>query len=65
MQLQRLRWKPGTNLLHHIDRPLNAEQLKPFDLPNDKFSEAQRSQHNELYWRLRAWRPLTFLFPPE
>lgn len=65
MQLQRLGWKPGTDLLHHIDRPLSAEELKPFDLPNDKFNEAQRSQHNELYWRLRAWRPLTFLFPAE
>lgn len=65
MQLQRLGWKPGDDLLHHIDRPLTAEQLKPFNLPNDKFKEAQRSQHNELYWRLRAWRPLTFLFPPE
>ena len=63
--LQRLGWKPGNDLLHHIDRPLTAEQLKPFDLPHDKFNEAQRSQHNELYWRLRAWRPLTFLFPVE
>jgi len=65
LQLQKLGWKPGTDLLHHIDRPLAAEQLKPFNLPEDKFNEAQRSQHNELYWRLRAWRPLTFLFPPE
>jgi hypothetical protein len=65
LQFQRLGWKPGTDLLHHIDRPLTAEQLKPFNLPEDKFNEAQRSQHNELYWRLRAWRPLTFLFSPE
>ena len=64
-QLQRLGWKPGVDLLHHIDRPLTAEQLQPFNLPEDKFNEAQRSQHNELYWRLRAWRALTFLFPPE
>ena len=65
IQLQRLGWKPGTDLLHHVDQPMSAEQLKPFDLPEDKFAEAQRSQHNELYWRLRAWRALTFLFPPE
>src|SRR5687768_14690732 len=65
MQLQRLGWKPGMDLLHHIDRPLTAEQLKPFHLPDDKFKEAQRSQHNELYWRLRAPRALTFLFSTE
>jgi predicted alpha/beta superfamily hydrolase len=65
LQLQHLGWKPGHDLLHHIDRPLTADQLKPFDLPEDKFNEAQRSQHNELYWRLRAWRALTFLFPPQ
>lgn len=64
IELARLGWKPGHDLLHHIDRPLTAEQLKPFNLPEDKFNEAQRSQHNELYWRLRSWRALTFLFPP-
>jgi enterochelin esterase-like enzyme len=63
VQLQRLGWKPGNDLLHHIDRPLSPARLKPFNLPEDKFNEAQRSQHNELYWRLRAWRALTFLFP--
>lgn len=62
--LSRIGWKHGSNLLHFVDQPLNAEQLKPFNLPEDKFQEAQRSQHNELYWRLRAWRALTFLFPP-
>jgi len=64
-ELKRLGWKPETDLLHFVDRPLTAETLKPYDLPEDKFKEAQRSQHNELYWRLRAWRALTFLFPPE
>ena len=64
-ELKRLGWNPGTDLLHFIDQPLTPDQLKPFDLPEDKFKEAQRSQHNELYWRLRAWRALTFLFPPE
>jgi hypothetical protein len=35
------------------------------DLRPDKWKEAQRSQHNEFYWRLRVWRALTFLFPPD
>jgi hypothetical protein len=52
------------NLLHFVDQPLGADALRVFQLPEDKFSEAQRSQHNELYWRLRAWRALSFLFPP-
>ena len=65
LQLQHFGWKPGIDLLHHIDRPLPPEQLKPFNLPEDKFNEAQRSQHNELYWRLRASRALSFLFPLE
>ena len=64
-ELTRIGWKQGEDLLHFVDQPLTAEQLEPFDLPADKFKEAQRSQHNELYWRLRAWRALTFLFPPD
>ena len=64
-ELKRIGWKTEKDLLHFVDRPLTADELKPFDLPPDKFKEAQRSQHNELYWRLRAWRALTFLFPPE
>jgi predicted alpha/beta superfamily hydrolase len=63
--LVQLGWKEGEDLLHLVDQPLRAEQLAPLKLPPDKFNEAQRSQHNELYWRLRVWRPLTFLFPPE
>lgn len=46
------------------DRSLSAEELRPLDLPDDKFKEAQRSHHNELYWRRRAWRALVFMFPP-
>lgn len=63
-ELRRIGWKDGENLMHFVDEPpLNAEQLKPFELPDDKFKEAQISQHNEMYWRLRVWRPLGFLFP--
>jgi predicted alpha/beta superfamily hydrolase len=63
--LEQLGWKAAKDLLHFVDQPKTAEELKPLHLAPDKFNEAQRSQHNELYWRLRAWRALTFLFPPE
>lgn len=62
--LQRIGWKPGVDLMHFVDQPLTASQLEPYRLDAGKFAEAQRSQHNEFYWRLRAWRALTFLFPP-
>jgi predicted alpha/beta superfamily hydrolase len=64
-ELQRIGWRAGVDLLHFVDRPLTAAELEPFHLASDKFKEAQRSQHNELYWCLRAWRALTFLFPPQ
>jgi predicted alpha/beta superfamily hydrolase len=54
----------GISIEHFIDRSLTPEELAPLNLAPDKFKEAQRSHHNELYWRLRAWRALTFLFPP-
>jgi len=64
-ELQRIGWKEGVDLLHFLDKPMSPDELKPFNLSEDKFKEAQRSQHNEFYWRLRAWRALTFMFPPE
>jgi predicted alpha/beta superfamily hydrolase len=64
-ELKRIGWREPKNLLLFLDKPLTAEDLAPFHLPQEKFKEAQRSQHNELYWRLRAWRALTFMFPPE
>ncbi|HAV62931.1 MAG TPA: hypothetical protein DCY13_11270 [Verrucomicrobiales bacterium] len=65
-ELRRIGWVDGVNLKHHLDEvPLTAEQLAPFNLPPDKLKEAQTAQHNELYWRLRVWRPLEFLFPPQ
>jgi predicted alpha/beta superfamily hydrolase len=54
----------GIPVEHFTDRSLTADELRPLDLPNDKFQEAQRSHHNELYWRQRAWRALVFMFPP-
>lgn len=61
-EFKRIGWNEN-NLHHFIDPRLTAEQLTPFHLPEDKFREAQASQHNELYWRLRAWRPLCWMFP--
>jgi predicted alpha/beta superfamily hydrolase len=63
--LRRIGWRQDKNLVHYIDaQPLRAEQLAKTDLPQHKWPEAETSQHNEFYWRLRAWRALTFLFPP-
>jgi predicted alpha/beta superfamily hydrolase len=65
-ELRRIGWRDGANLCYFLDTPpLTAEQLAPFKLPADKLKEAQTSQHNELYWRLRVGRPLEFLFPSE
>jgi enterochelin esterase-like enzyme len=62
-QLERIGWT--NNLTHYVDpRPLTKEELETSGLRHDKWAEAQRSQHNEFYWRLRSWRALTFLFPP-
>ena len=46
------------------EKPLTPAGLKKSGLRRDKWAEAQTSQHNEFYWRLRSWRALTFLFPP-
>jgi predicted alpha/beta superfamily hydrolase len=62
--LEQLGWKHERDLMHFVDQPLTPDELRPLNLPGDKFKEAQRSQHNELYWRLRAGRALSFLFPP-
>jgi predicted alpha/beta superfamily hydrolase len=60
-ELRRIGWRK--ELLHFVDPPLNEEQLRPLGLNDGKLKEALKSQHNELYWRLRAWRALEFLFP--
>ena len=53
------------NLKLYFDaKPLTPAKLKKSGLRRDKWAEAQTSQHNEFYWRLRSWRALTFLFPP-
>jgi len=63
-ELRRIGW-PRKNLKLYFDaKPLTLAKLKKSGLRRDKWAEAQTSQHNEFYWRLRAWRALTFLFPP-
>ncbi len=64
-ELRRIGWKDDVNLKHFTDpKPLTETQLAQTDLPRDKWHEAQSSQHNEFYWRMRVWRALVFLFPP-
>jgi predicted alpha/beta superfamily hydrolase len=63
-ELRRIGWKENVNLAHFIDvKPLTESELEKTDLRLDKWKEAQTSQHNEFYWRRRAWRALVFLFP--
>ncbi len=62
--LSRVGWKEDLKLF--VDaRPLTPVELENSGLRRDKWNEAQTSQHNEFYWRRRAWRALTFLFPPD
>ena len=64
-QMRRIGWR-GRDLRHFTDdHPLTLKELGKSGIRHDKWAEAQTSQHNELYWRLRAWRALTFLFPPD
>jgi len=63
-ELRRLGWKD--DLKTYVDaKPLTPLELEKTGLRRDKWSEAETSQHNEFYWRQRAWRALTFLFPPQ
>jgi enterochelin esterase-like enzyme len=64
-ELRRIGWK-GRELRRYVDdHPLTMAELGNSGIRHDKWAEAQTSQHNELYWRLRAWRALAFLFPTD
>jgi len=64
-ELRRIGWKDGVDLMHFVDEaPLSEAGLAQAGLRLDKWDEARTSQHNEFYWRQRAWRALTFLYPP-
>lgn len=63
-QLRRIGWKDGKTLRHYTDlHPLTEDELGKTTLPRHKWAEARSSQHNEFYWKLRAWRALEFMFP--
>ncbi|MSU61283.1 MAG: alpha/beta hydrolase [Pedosphaera sp.] len=64
VELRRLGWKDGRDLLHYVDEhPLGEPELEKLGLRRNKWAEAQTSQHNEFYWRVRTPRALMFLFP--
>ena len=64
-ELRRIGWKDGKNLCHYTDgRPMVEAELEQAGLRQHKWPEAKVSQHNEFYWRVRAWRAFEFLFPP-
>ena len=52
-EFKRIGW--GKDLMHYVDaKPLTLAELEKTGLRRDKWGEAQTSQHNEFYWRLRA-----------
>jgi predicted alpha/beta superfamily hydrolase len=60
-EFRRMGW--AAELMHYVDvKPLTLVELETTGLRRDKWAEAQTSQHNEFYWRLRVGRALTFLF---
>jgi enterochelin esterase-like enzyme len=63
-ELRRLGWTTEQLKCFVDTKTLTLEELQRSGLRRDKWGEARVSQHNEFYWRRRAWRALTFLFPP-
>lgn len=64
-ELRRIGWTSKDLMLFIDSKPLSPSELEKAGLRRDKWDEAQRSMHNEFYWRLRVWRALTFMFPAE
>jgi predicted alpha/beta superfamily hydrolase len=63
-ELRRIGWRDGIDLSFFVhSEPLSEAEIEGSPLPREKWPEARTSQHNEFYWRHRAWRALTFLFP--
>ena len=62
-ELRRIGWSAKDLELFVDKKILTQTELPMSGLPREKWAEAQTSQHNEFYWRRRAWRALTFLFP--
>lgn len=63
-EFRRIGWKKRDLERFTDDHALTLTELGKSGVRHDKWGEAQTSQHNELYWRLRAWRALEFMFPP-
>ena len=63
-EFRRIGWTDKNLEVFTDTKPLTPFELQKTGLRQDKWAEAQTSQHNEFYWRLRAWRALMFLFPP-
>jgi len=60
-EFRRIGWK--NNLEYFVDAlPATDAEMSANGLRRDHWPEARHSQHNEFYWRLRAWRALVFLF---
>jgi len=65
-EFRRIGWEEGGNLKHFVElKPFSEGELERTGLRASKWDEARNSQHNEFYWRQRAWRALVFLFPPK
>lgn len=64
-RLRAIGWRTEQDLKHVVDaQPRSPEQSAAAGLPDSKWKEAQTSQHNEFYWRLRFGQALEFIFPP-
>ena len=60
-ELRRIGW--AENLEVYVDSlPATDAEMSANGLRRDHWAEARRSQHNEFYWRMRAWRALVFMF---
>lgn len=64
-EFRRIGWTDKNVELFTDAGPLTRREMEQTGLRRDKWDEARTGQHNEFYWRLRAWRALTFLFPPD
>jgi enterochelin esterase-like enzyme len=62
-ELRRIGWAAGDLQWFVDERTLTRLELEKSGLRPEKWEEALKCQHNEFYWKRRAWRALTFLFP--
>lgn len=60
-ELRRIGWTKDLEF-YTEEKPATDAEMAASNLRSDHRAEARRSQHNEFYWHLRAWRALLFLF---